>query len=1059
MVGLLYGAKFTSQATADSKPHIFAHQTARTTANDLLFDIWNAATSAGRKASVDLDGKYYSAALTAGDILYAVAGGVTGVKRLDSLAIGAVGKMLRSSGTAPSWTTATMPDTVAQGAVLYGSAANVWSALAIGTANQFLRVNAGATAPEYVTLTAAMVTAGAALTKTDDTNVTLTLGGTPTTALLAAASLTLGWTGTLAPARGGTGVANNAASTITITGAFALGLTLSAATSVTLPTSGTLWASGTALTATTVNSTDATDAGNTITGAIKTAGGIGVVKTAYAGRIVTGATRVVLADLGKHANYGLNLVGGGFTDDIAAINFGYQGTYQPGAFYLITTSGAGSTQGDFAWALRNGTTDAAPAQVMWLTAAGALTLGAVAGTGTGALYCGALTATTGTFSGTCYIGDTANTGITLGLTINQGAADNEILALKSSDVAHGMTNHAETDTYGLLAKVTGVAGGLMVRGLRDPDSFAGDALYLSGFLGEAADTTKSTSSVGVIGLQAGVISGASAVAVAADGNLVTIENYSVTRFIFDAEGTLHFVGASTVDYFGGGAGMYLGTGTVGIGVAPSASIGLYVASSALTGANQYGIALLPVFSSAATTTGFGAEVQVSLAAAAFTQANTYGLYIYNAVRGAGSAITNQYGLYIAAISGAATINRAIHTAGGDHYFGGAAQFTGTLTVAAVTASGLITGNLGVTVASGQTLTVTGATVTGLTAASVGAGTFPAGTFVIPTLQLTNALGVAYGGLAKTTVAAFAMLYASAANTYAEVSPNTTTTVKYLRMTGTGAAGQAPSWETVDASHITGTTLGATVVTSSLTTIGTLVAGAVPASLVTAGTFPAGAYTFSDGCVTATDVTEPQLKAAYDANNYLRIGANSAGQTTLTVVTNSANLAPKFTLTGTGAQSAGGDIWFLGVTPTLTITGSGTNDHAAIFAGGTFTGSSSGGGSYSHVHIPTAVITDTVAGYTHYGLYVGAMTGGTTNWSIYSAGAVRFASTLLVNGALTAAAAFGCNGATAQTAYASGGALAGYVTGAFGLDSDAHMKALFDLVVAIRAALVADGVMS
>tara|TARA_R110000868_G_scaffold94523_5_gene260752 strand:+ start:1580 stop:3253 length:1674 start_codon:yes stop_codon:yes gene_type:complete len=41
----------------------------------------------------------------------------------------------------------------------------------------------------------------AALTKTDDTNVTLTLGGTPATALLEATSLTLGWTGTLADSR------------------------------------------------------------------------------------------------------------------------------------------------------------------------------------------------------------------------------------------------------------------------------------------------------------------------------------------------------------------------------------------------------------------------------------------------------------------------------------------------------------------------------------------------------------------------------------------------------------------------------------------------------------------------------------------------------------------------------------------------------------------------------------------------------------------------------------------------------------------------------------------
>jgi hypothetical protein len=44
-----------------------------------------------------------------------------------------------------------------------------------------------------------------ALTKTDDTNVTLTLGGDPANALLAAVSLTLAWAGQLSVARGGTG--------------------------------------------------------------------------------------------------------------------------------------------------------------------------------------------------------------------------------------------------------------------------------------------------------------------------------------------------------------------------------------------------------------------------------------------------------------------------------------------------------------------------------------------------------------------------------------------------------------------------------------------------------------------------------------------------------------------------------------------------------------------------------------------------------------------------------------------------------------------------------------
>lgn len=83
---------------------------------------------------------------TAGDLLYYASG-----TALTKLAIGATGRWLGSSGTAPQWN------------------------------------------------------APAALTKTDDTNVTLTLGGSASTALLNAASLTLGWTGTLAVSRGGTG--------------------------------------------------------------------------------------------------------------------------------------------------------------------------------------------------------------------------------------------------------------------------------------------------------------------------------------------------------------------------------------------------------------------------------------------------------------------------------------------------------------------------------------------------------------------------------------------------------------------------------------------------------------------------------------------------------------------------------------------------------------------------------------------------------------------------------------------------------------------------------------
>ena len=64
-------------------------------------------------------------------------------------------------------------------------------------ANTFFGNPTGSTAaPSYA--------AAAALTKTDDTNVTLTLGGNASTSLLQAASLTLGWSGILAASRGGT---------------------------------------------------------------------------------------------------------------------------------------------------------------------------------------------------------------------------------------------------------------------------------------------------------------------------------------------------------------------------------------------------------------------------------------------------------------------------------------------------------------------------------------------------------------------------------------------------------------------------------------------------------------------------------------------------------------------------------------------------------------------------------------------------------------------------------------------------------------------------------------
>lgn len=138
-----------------------------------------------------------------------------------------------------------------------------------------------------------------------------------------------------------------------------------------------------------------------------------------------------------------------------------------------------------------------------------------------------------------YINDTGNDDMTVGLTINQGAADDEILALKSSDVAHGMTDITETDTFGVISKAEATSGGLSVLGYKDADGSAGLALQLAGQLGENADTTKSTSGRGIVEIGASIKSGSGIGAVNSDGNVFVIRPYGNTRFIFDAEGSAH----------------------------------------------------------------------------------------------------------------------------------------------------------------------------------------------------------------------------------------------------------------------------------------------------------------------------------------------------------------------------------------------------------------------------------------------------------------------------------------------------------------------------------------
>jgi len=170
---------------------------------------------------------------------------------------------------------------------------------------------------------------------------------------------------------------------------------------------------------------------------------------------------------------------------------------------------------------------------------------------------------------------------------------------------------------------------------------------------------------------------------------------------------------------------------------------------------------------------------------------------------------------------------------------------------------------------------------------------------------------------------------------------------------------------------------------------------------------------------------------------------------LPVVTNASKALASATVTGTGTTVV------LSVSPTITGT--------ALIAGITY---STALGSLTAYATPGAFtqtlssqFASTVSGATLMGY---GTTGDVTLKGRSGNDAFYVASNTLncvAKGSVTVTTGFGCNAAAAQTAYASGGALNAYVTGGFGLDSDANMSALHAMVVAIRAALVANGVMS
>jgi len=142
------------------------------------------------------------------------------------------------------------------------------------------------------------------------------------------------------------------------------------------------------------------------------------------------------------------------------------------------------------------------------------------------------------FSDTVYINDTSNADMTIGLTINQGSNDDEIFTFKSSDIAHGCTTYAETDSYGVFKKIDGNQGGVDFRGFSEYRYGFRMMAFVSSF-----GTAQGSTSVGAIDNMVYLISGTGVTNVTANGNLWTLRcqesGAGRTKAIFCQDGDLY----------------------------------------------------------------------------------------------------------------------------------------------------------------------------------------------------------------------------------------------------------------------------------------------------------------------------------------------------------------------------------------------------------------------------------------------------------------------------------------------------------------------------------------
>jgi hypothetical protein len=228
-----------------------------------------------------------------------------------------------------------------------------------------------------------------------------------------------------------------------------------------------------------------------------------------------------------------------YNNNAAVTGIGFSIIYSPtdtdrmkGAI-LYAGNGTGYNRGDFVW-LNDSVADTNPAvigdEVMRLTNAGML-----------------------------LVGDDANANMTQGLTINQGAADDHILAFKSSDVATGLVKSGsplpqatETDDWLVFSKVVAgtAGGGARLTALAEDESGVDVSLQFLAYGGQAVTTKAINNAQGLIDFIVSEHDGSNALAaITANGNVFSIRAYMDpgdgggvgyhTRFTIDEDGDVY----------------------------------------------------------------------------------------------------------------------------------------------------------------------------------------------------------------------------------------------------------------------------------------------------------------------------------------------------------------------------------------------------------------------------------------------------------------------------------------------------------------------------------------